>query len=77
MEYIMECYEGCGEETVVHAPDRQDPRLVDGVKHVCEHCGAEYVFTVDGDGEPELQSADPESMGQNISGYGSEDATHY
>lgn len=78
MEYISECWNGCGEEFVVHAPDRSDPRLVEGVQTRCDECGHPYIFTVDGDGEPELQDAeDTESLGQNISGRGSEDSTHY
>lgn len=74
MEYIETCYEGCQEEFVVHAPDRQDSRLTDGVPVRCEHCGHKYRFTVDGDGEPDLQSLDPNSLGDVIT---DPDATHY
>jgi hypothetical protein len=74
MEYIQDCWQGCGEEFVVHAPDRQDPQLTEGVPAQCNHCGQKYTFTVDGDGEPSLDPIDDESLGQNIE---DPDATHF
>lgn len=77
MQYVVECWSSCGEEFVVHAPDRRDPALVEGVPAVCTECGAKYTFTVDGDGEPSLDSLDEEQLGENISGVRSDESTHY
>jgi hypothetical protein len=76
MQYIVTCWEGCGDDFVVNAPDRQDPALTDGVQVGCTHCGTPYTFTVDGDGEPSLDSLD-DSLGQNIDGPNAADSTHY
>lgn len=73
MQYPVECWEGCGEDFIVTAPDRQDPRLVEGVPTQCPECDKKYIFTVDGDGEPSLDPVD-NSLGQNIE---DPDATHF
>ncbi len=74
MQYLVDCHQGCGDEFVVNAPDRSDPRLVEGVKVACEHCSEQYRFTVDGDGEPSLDSSKGD---QNIDGSHADDSTHY
>lgn len=66
MQYVEECWANCQEEFVVNAPDRSDPALVEGVAVKCTECGEPYTFTVDGDGEPSLDSPKPEHMGDNI-----------
>lgn len=74
LQYLVKCHQGCGEEFVVSAPDRQDSRLVDGVEVGCSNCGERYVFTVDGDGEPSLDSSKGE---ENITGVDSDRSTHF
>ncbi len=81
MQYIMECWadENCGKEFTVVAPSRGTDELTMGIKVKCTNCEHPYIFTVDGDGEPELQdvSGNPDSIGQNITGHDSESSTHY
>ncbi len=76
MQYLVECWEECGEEFSVHAPDRQDPRLTDGINVKCEECEHPYIFTVDGDGEPSLDSLG-ESLGDNIDDVDADQSTNF
>ncbi len=67
MESVVECWQGCDEEFPVSVPaDRQSDELNAGVPVACPHCSHPYRFTADGDGEPELQSVDSDSLGVNI-----------
>ncbi len=75
MQHIVDCWNGCGEEFVVNAPDRTDPKLTDGVKVACTNCTEPYTFTVDGDGEPSLDS--DVSLGANIDDVDADSNTHF
>jgi hypothetical protein len=77
MEYVVTCWSGCGEDFTVNAPSRGSDELTSGVKVKHADCGEEYVFTVDGDGEPSLDSLDREQLGENITGVDSERSTHF
>lgn len=77
MQMTVDCWDGCGEEFVVEAPSRNTDELVEGVPVSCSHCGHGYIFTVDGDGEPDLMSPDPAALGENISGHDSDRSTHF
>jgi DNA-directed RNA polymerase subunit RPC12/RpoP len=74
MDYVVECWEECGKDFTVHAPSRGSEQLIAGVQVRCEHCGHPYQFTVDGDGEPSLDSLDDDSLGDTMS---DPDATHF
>ncbi len=76
MQFLVECWEGCGGEFLVQGPDRQDPRLTDGIKVACETCEKQYTFTVDGDGEPSLDSVEG-GLGENIDGLKADESTHF
>lgn len=63
--HLLECWEGCDEEVEFPGPTRGTDGLVDGVKVACPNCGHQYKLTQDGDGELELESLDPESLGES------------
>ncbi len=66
MESVVICWESCEEEFPIDVPaDRQSDELNAGVGVACPECGHAYMFTADGDGEPELQSVDDTSLGEN------------
>lgn len=79
MQTPVECWAECGEEFIAESPSRGSDELTAGVKVECPHCHHKYIFTVDGDGEADLQDAsgDDEHLGQNITGHDSERSTHY
>jgi hypothetical protein len=78
MQYPMDCWANCGADFVVEvAASRGSAELTEGIQVNCTECGEGYVFTVDGDGEPSLDSPDPEQLGENITGHDSERSTHF
>jgi DNA-directed RNA polymerase subunit RPC12/RpoP len=79
MQTPVECWCGCGEEFVASSPSRGSDELTAGVRVKCPHCNHPYIFTVDGDGEPDLQDAAEDSgqLGQNITGHDSERSTNF
>jgi len=77
VETPVECWNGCGEEFIAVSPSRGSDELTDGVPVACTSCGHRYIFTVDGDGEPDLQDAEGEGLGQNITGVDSDRSTNF
>jgi DNA-directed RNA polymerase subunit RPC12/RpoP len=78
MQVPVECWDGCGAEfAAITQAARGSDELIAGVDIQCPSCGHPYKLTVDGDGEADLQSTSDEALGQNISGHGSDEATHY
>jgi hypothetical protein len=77
MQVILECYEGCYED-VAFTTDvaRGSDELTLGVPVACPNCGWTYTLTVDGDGEVDLESSDPDSMGSG-GVIDDPDASHY
>ncbi len=81
MQTIVDCWANpdCGEEFVVESPSRGSDEIIEGVSALCTFCAHPYVFTLDGDGEPDLQDAadNESSLGENITGFDADSSTNY
>jgi hypothetical protein len=73
-QFVLECWEGCGEEVAFSGPTHGSDALVEGVAVACPNCGQKYKLTQDGDGEVDLESLDESSLGSVVD---DPDATHY
>ncbi len=79
MEMTIDCWAGCGEEFTAQVnASRGSDAITDGIPVQCTLCGYNYKFTLDGDGEPDLEPLDnPEKLGDNVDDVKEGDSTNF